>query len=180
MLRHGSAIPLGDDVEGLVMIEGRLVTAGVTQSVILVCQVKQPPLDRDLLTDEPVRVAAAVVAFMVTESDALCHAEAHVIAYYLCAISRVQLHQFKLLRCQRARFFKYPRGEMHLADVMEDRLCADQRDEQFRHPDLFCHNRAVGPDPQDMIAGVVIICLSRPGERKDGIGEGALGFTDLF
>ena len=78
MLRDGTAIPRGDDAATGFVVEAGFVTAGVAQGIILVGQVEDAALDRDQFAGEPVGIAAAVVVFVMAESDLGRHAHARV------------------------------------------------------------------------------------------------------
>mmetsp|Transcript_1095 Transcript_1095/g.2972 ORF Transcript_1095/g.2972 Transcript_1095/m.2972 type:complete len:318 (-) Transcript_1095:2694-3647(-) len=174
------ALPLRHALQRAGRIPGGAVGAGGCDRVVDVADRAHARLQTDLLTGEPMGIAAAVELLVVVQCDVerhLGHPDA--LLEQLVAMFRMGSHHLELFVGQRARLVQHVQRHLHLADVMQQPGQAGLADLFLRVAKLARqadHQRA---DGHGMHIGVVVAGLE-PRQTDEGGRIAGQGLGDLL
>ena len=140
--------------------EGRAVGTLVRHGVVGVDDAQRPRQDRGLDSGKAVRVAAAVVAFvMMTNAGHEIVVEQR--RHDLGADRRVLAHELPLLGVQRPRLVQHAVRDADLADVVQVSHVLDSAQVLLGPAELASEQRHVGGHPAGVPQGVVVLDVQR-------------------
>src|SRR6266702_2737908 len=165
----GLPASLYNSLPGGIMIESCLVVPLTAQRVILIRQHDNPPLQRNLLALQPVRVARSIPPFMMGEGDGRRHLQERVgrPMQDVAADNGMRLDNLELLGSEAVRLEQDGIRNTDLADIVHRACPSNGVDELIGHAKCPCDYTCIKTDPADVHAGILVTHLGCYGKTLD-------------